>query len=127
MRISPTIIQMWKWVFKKVNSLDIHMVEFVPLRGNSFIKLSYVLTTKHAIINIKNEDNQCSKWSVVRAALNPVVKNAGGIDNNLIRASEDFNWNCIIFLVDLKQIDRFERKNPTISVNVFGYEKSGVN
>ena len=100
------------WVFKKVNNLDIHMVEFVPLRGNNFIKLPDVLTKKHAIINIKNEDNRCFKWSVV---LNPIVKNAGRIDNDHVKASEDFNWNDITFLVDLKQIDRFERQNPIIS------------
>ena len=45
------------------------------------------------------------------------------IDTKLIKATENFNWNGITFPVDHKQINRFEKQNPTISVNVFGYEK----
>ena len=48
------------------------------------------------------------------------------IDTKLIKATENFNWDGIPFPVDLKQIDRFEKQNPTISVNVFGYEKKKV-
>ena len=48
------------------------------------------------------------------------------IDTKLIKATKHFNWDGIIFPIDLKQIDRFEKQNPTISVNVFGYEKKKV-
>ena len=62
-------------------------------------------------------------WAVTRA-LHPVKNHPERIDTDLIKATENFNWHGITFPVDLKQIDRFEKQNPTISsVNVFGYEK----
>ena len=47
------------WVFKKIVSLDIFTVDYVPLRGSSYIPLPSVLTKKKAIINLKNKDDQC--------------------------------------------------------------------
>ena len=64
-------------------------------------------------------------WAVTRA-LHPAKDHSERIDTKLIKATENFNWDGIIFPVDLKQIDRFEKQNPTISVNVFGYEKKKV-
>ena len=40
------------------------------------------------------------------------------IDPKLEKAAENFNWDGITFPVELKQIDKFEKQNPTISVNV---------
>ena len=45
------------------------------------------------------------------------------IDTKLIKSTANFNCDGITFPVHLKQIDRFEKQNPTISVNVFDYEK----
>ena len=57
--------------FDKVLKLDIHLVEYRPLRGSSYIPLPMYLAHKKAIINLKNEDDQCFKWCIARA-LNPV-------------------------------------------------------
>ena len=62
------------WRFERVISLDIHLVDFIPLRGSTFIPLPKKIADKKAVINMKNDDDdQCFKWSVTRA-LNPVVK-----------------------------------------------------
>ena len=37
---------------------------------------------------------------------------------------ENLNFTGIEFPVSLKDIDKFEKQNPEIKVNVFGYEKS---
>ena len=63
------------WRFKEVLSLGINTVEYKPLKGSSYIKLPKWLADKKAIVNMKNEDDQCFKWRVTRA-LNPVDKNA---------------------------------------------------
>ena len=93
--------------------------------GSSYIELPESLANKKAIVNLKNTDNKCFMWAVTRA-LHPAKDNSERIDTKLIKGTENFNWDGIIFPVDLKQIDRFEKQNPTISVNVFGYEKKKV-
>ncbi|WAR30902.1 hypothetical protein MAR_033444 [Mya arenaria] len=61
------------WVFKDIISLEIHTVKYEPLRGNSYIPLPQKLASKKAITNMKNEDDMCFMWSVLRA-LNPIEK-----------------------------------------------------
>ena len=63
------------WRFERVLSLDIHFTDFIPLRGSTFLPLPRKIATKKVVINMKNDDDQCFKWSVTRA-LNPVEKNS---------------------------------------------------
>ena len=70
---------------------------------------------------MKNYDDQCFKWSVVRA-LNPVEKNAEGITKELKDQSERLDWSGLKFPVNWDQIVIFEKFNPSISINVFGFE-----
>ena len=49
------------WVFKQITSLDIHTIEYIPLRGSSHIELPESLANKKAVINLNNKDNQCFK------------------------------------------------------------------
>ena len=94
--------------------------------GSSYIELPESLSKKKAVINLINkEDSKCFVWAVTRA-LHPAKDNSERIDTKLIKSTENFNWDGLTFPVDLKQIDRFEKQNPTISVNVFGYEKKKV-
>jgi len=94
---------------------------YKPLRGNSYIPLPKELANKKAIINLKNNDNLCFKWTVTRA-LNPVDKNAERIDKNLQKQAEELNWQGINFPVSLNDIGKFERRNEGVYVNVFGYD-----
>ena len=113
------------FIFKQILSLEIHTVQYELLGGSSYIELPESLANKKAVINLNNKDNKCFMWAVTRA-LNMTDKRPERIDTKLIKSTENFNWDGIIFPVDLKQIDRFEKQNPTISVNVFGYEKKKV-
>ena len=109
------------WVFQRVNQLEIHFANWKPISGSSFIPLPAKIKNKGAVINPKNEDNQCFKWCVTRA-LNPVDKNPNRITKELIEQEKRLNWSGLNFPVDLKQIKIFEKNNPDISINVFGYE-----
>ena len=110
------------WVFQQIIRLEIHFANWQPLGGSTFIPLPAKIKNKKAVINPKNEDNQCFKWCVVRA-LNPVKKNSERITKELIEQAKSLNWNGLKFPVDLKQIKIFENNNPSISINVFGYEE----
>ena len=59
------------WRPKRVVELEIYTTEYNPVGGSSYIPLLEKLRGEKAVINMKNEDNECFKWSVTRA-LNPV-------------------------------------------------------
>ena len=109
------------WRFERVLSLDVHFTDFQPLRGSTFLPLPRKISTKKAVINMKNNDDQCFKWSVVRA-LNPVAKNSERVSKELKDQSERLVWSGLKFPVKLDQIVVFEQLNPQISINVFGFE-----
>ena len=72
---------------------------------------------------MKNEDNKCFTWSVLRA-LNPRERDNERIDKGLKKKEDSLNMTGIAYPVQLNALDKFERQNPTISINVFGYEES---
>ena len=109
------------WVFQEIQRLEIHFANWQPLGGSTFIPLPAKLKNKKGVINIKNEDNQCFKWCVVRA-LNPVDQNSNRLTKELVKQSKRLNWNGLKFPVGLKAIKIFETNNPSISINVFGFE-----
>ena len=87
----------------------------------SYVPLPKFLAAEKAIINLKNEDNECLKWAITRA-LNPVEKHSERIDKKLREISKVFNWEGLKFPVNLSDINKFENHNSSISVNVFGYD-----
>ena len=109
------------WVFQEIQRLEIHFANWQPIRGSTFMPLPAKLKNKKGVINIKNEDNQCFKWCIARA-LNPVDQNSNRLTKELVKQSKSFNWKGLKFPVDLKQIKIFETNNPSISINVFGFE-----
>src|SRR5688572_24941069 len=111
------------WRFRVVLKLDIDTVEYKPLKGSSYIQLLEYLANKKAIINPKNNDDECFKWCITRA-MYPKAKNPQTITRDLIEQSKKLDWSGIAFPVaaDANIINKFERNN-NVSVNVFGYEK----
>ena len=110
------------WRFHSVLSLDLHTLKYVQLGGSSYIPLPKFLAAKKAIINIKNEDDECFKWAITQA-LNPVEKTLKVLIKKLREKSVVFNWDDLKFSVNLSDINNFENHNSSISVNVFAYEK----
>ena len=112
------------WVFLEVENLTLHVDIWDPLKASSYIDLPKELKNKNAIINMKNEDNdKCFLWCVLRA-LNPKDKNAERIDKDLKSKEDTLNMEGINYPVELKNIKRFEKQNPDISISVLGYSKN---
>ena len=112
------------WVFVEVENLTLHTDIWDPIKGSSYIDLPKELKNKNAIINMKNEDNnKCFLWCVLRA-LNPSKdKHPSRIDKDLKSKENTLNMEGIAYPVDLKDIKRFEKQNPEISISVLGYSK----
>ena len=75
---------------------------------------------------MQNEDNQCFKWCVARA-INPVKRDAECTTKILRGQAEELNWDSVTFSMPCTDtaIERFEKHNINISVNVFGAETRG--
>ena len=64
-------------------------------------------------------------WCVLRA-LNPKDIHPERVDKELKLKENTLNMNEIEYPVSLKDIDKFENQNPTISITVFGYKEKDV-
>ena len=93
-----------------------------PFKCGLLYRLPANLKNKKAIINMKNQDNECFKWCVLRA-LNPKNTNPDRIDKDLKSKQDTLNMEGIKYPVDFRGIDRFESQNPNISISVFGYNQ----
>ena len=77
----------------------------MPLRGSSYIELPKELKDKKAIINMKNDDDKCFLWCVLRA-LNPVEKNKERIDGTLKSKIDTLNMKDIKYPITLQDIKK---------------------
>ena len=111
------------WVFLEVENLTLHTDIWDPIKASSYIDLPKELKNKNAIINMKNKDNdKCFLWCVLRA-LNPKDEHPERIDKDLKSKENTLNMKGIDYPVSLKNINRFEKQNPDISISILGYSK----
>lgn len=90
-------------------------------RGSSFIELPKKIQNTKSCINVHNYDNQCFKY----AMLCKFVKNETDVlqpNAKYQQYSNKYNFNGLQYPVSLKDVESFERKNPTVTVNVFGLD-----
>ena len=113
------------WRFHSVIELELHTIRYNPLRGEAWVSLLKELADKKAIINMKNEDNKCFLWCVLRA-LNPKGNHPERIDKELKKKENNLNMKGIEYSVSLKDTDKIEKQNQTISITVLGYDGKNV-
>ena len=106
------------WYFSECLRLELHTVKYNPIRGSSYIDLPEWIKNKKAIINIKNRDDKCFIWSILRY-LYPKEKDAQYL-KDLRKYEFLLNTKGLTFPLKLKDITKFEKLNPEISgINVF--------
>ena len=110
------------WMYSDVIKLVLHTTKWEPIYGSSYIPLDPYLANKKAIINMKNEDDKCFMWCVLRA-LYPKNDHPERIDKDLKSKQDNINMKGICYPVNFRAIDRFEDLNPNISISVLGYNK----
>ena len=111
------------WQFVEVEKLVLHTTRWDPINAWSYIDLPPALKNKNAIINMKNQDEECFKWCILRA-LNPKDNHPERVDKDLKSKVETLNMQGIHYPVSFRDIDRFESQNPEISLTVLGYNKN---
>ena len=83
------------------------------------------MKNKKAIINIQNKDNQCLRWAH-RAALFPALRGVKVTRTTSYPTEDGLNFTGIDFPTPVSQIDKLEKQNPNLAINVFGWEKEHV-
>jgi TusA-related sulfurtransferase len=112
------------WTLTAIFRFVVRFGQYRPLVGSSFIPTPSVLIGKHELINVYNpDDNMCFVWAVL-SALYPCERNA---DRNTkyrshLNSTDLTGLKCP---VPVNKIARFEKNNPTISINVYALGKDG--
>ena len=106
------------WVFKEVVKFEIHTVEYNPNKGSSYIDLPSWIKNKKAIVNIKNKDDKCFLWCILRY-LHPRDRDEERI-KDLEKYEFSLNTKGITFPMKVNNINQFEKLNPELpGINVF--------
>ena len=110
-----------EWVLDQLLQLDIHVLEFIPLRASTYLPLPKGIVSKKAIVNIHNKDDLCFLWAVIAAIYgDPEVCPPERVAHYR-QWEHEFNLAGIAMPMALKDNARFERMN-NISISVYGYK-----
>ena len=94
-------------------------------RGSAYIELPKWIKNKKAVTNLQNTDEECFKWAVIATLHHEEIKHNPERISLLSPYENQYNWKGLEFLVLIKKIDKFEKSNPDMAVNVlFGNKKS---
>ena len=126
-RIDPQIDKWTRqgsgWVVSRVVCLYVNISKYTPLKGSSYIELPKYLKKKVAIINVRNQDNECLKWALL-SALHPVEHGSHPDRVSKYKPYEnELDFTGIEFPTPLNQIPKVEHQN-NLAINVFGYSES---
>lgn len=107
------------WSLVSIDGLQLRINLVNPLKGSSYIDLPLFLKEKKAIVNVKNKDNYCFKYSILSKYDKRSNKSRfNQIYFNFLEKKSGLNFKCIDFPTPIKQIKIFERLN-NVSVNVY--------
>ena len=111
------------WYFKEIVNLEIHTVDYRPMKGGSYILLSDWIMRKKAIVSLRNKD-KCFIWSILRY-LHPREKNDSRL-TDLRQYEHELNIpRGFTFTVKIRDISKFESLNSNLpGINVFSVNES---
>ncbi|XP_025191567.1 uncharacterized protein LOC112591846 [Melanaphis sacchari] len=107
------------WSLVSIDGLQLRINLVNPLKGSSYIDLPLFIKEKKAIVNVKNKDNYCFKYSILSKYDKRLNKSRfNQVYFNFLEKKSGLNFKCIDFPTPIKQIKIFERLN-NVSVNVY--------
>ena len=104
-------------------SLD--KIMLVLTRGSSYTEFSEWIRIKKAVINPQNKDGECFKWAVIASLHDEEIRHHTERISLLRPYENQYNWERLAFPVSIKKIDKFEKNNLGMAVNVFFNNKKG--
>ena len=104
---------------RNCSALHLSIFKYQPFSGSSYIKLPDEIEKKKAVVNVKNDDNRCFEWAIL-SALYPTDVH-GERMSNYKKYLNTLDFTGITFPMQVTSIKRFQKLNPGIAVNVFGW------
>ena len=102
----------------KIMHLYINFHRLALTWGSSYNELQEWIESEKAVINSQNKDEECFKWAVIAALHHKEIKNRPGRISLLEPYENQCNWERLEFTISIKKIDKFEKNNPDMAVNV---------
>ena len=102
-------------------TLHSSITQFTPLSGSSYIPTPSSIAKKQAVINVQNADQFCFQWAIL-SCLYPANNHHTNSVYSYTKYRDTLNFDGITFPVKVKDISKFEKQNPQISVNVISLD-----
>ena len=110
------------WILDQLIALDLHLLEFDPLRATSYIQLPTYIQNRKAVINIKNKDEKYFLWSISAGLYGDSHRVHQERVSHYLEYEKEFNLQRIQFPMTLKDIPKFERLN-NVSISGYAYQE----
>ena len=95
------------WSLLEIKRFTIHIAQYRPLAGSSYIETPKAIVGKHAIVNVENlHDDECFRWAILSATF-PAVDHAERVSKYRHLVNE-LKWDGLRFPVTVNQIRLFE-------------------
>jgi hypothetical protein len=105
-----------RWTITAILRFTIRIGQYRLMTGSSYIPTLKVLADKHAIVDVLNQDDMCFAWAVLSAL--HAGHNAQRM-TNYRRYLNSIDLTGIKFPIPINQVGRFQKNNPTSSINVY--------
>jgi hypothetical protein len=110
------------WQLGPIKNCILSTAKYRPLVGSSYIPIPSKIVNKHAIVNVKNfNDNLCFVWFVL-AHLHPAKHNPDRM-TKYEQYIDEINVTGLEFPLSVKHIPKFESLNPTIRITVLTFDE----
>lgn len=119
-QIDEVLIQGSGFTLSSIKEIIVQVNQYQPISGSSYIPLPKYLANKKAIIIVKNNDEQCFKWSVLSALYAAYVKKDPQRVAKYRPFEHTLDWSDVTFPMEIRKIKYFERRN-NISINVYHF------
>ena len=113
------------WILESIDYLRLYTAEYAPMRGKSYIPTPEKIKSKHAIINIMNEDDRCFEYAIIASQHYSEID-----DRQLQRPGQyskwlgKYNFDGCNMPMTLDDISKFETKNG-LAINVYHIKHDG--
>ncbi|KAE9525805.1 hypothetical protein AGLY_014031 [Aphis glycines] len=114
------------WTLVSIDGLQFRINLVNPLKGGAYLDLPKFIREKKAIIDVKNKDKYCFKYSILTkydTRSNKSRFNQKYFD--FLEKKSGLDFKCIDFPTQINQIKKFERLN-NVSVNVYSLNNKGT-
>ncbi|CAI6372093.1 unnamed protein product [Macrosiphum euphorbiae] len=107
------------WSLTTIDVLQLRINIVNPLRGETYIDLPEFMKDKKAIINVKNNDDKCFKYSILSKFDNRSNKTYLNKKYfKMLEKKSGLDFKCIDFPTPISQMKKFERVND-VSINLY--------